>query len=256
MVEPLSAALLIGGSIAGSALGSVSNSKAAKRQFEYQKQLQQQAADLNYNNSIKFAQNGYSATREGLEKGGYNPMLAVQNGASNASSFTSSGTAGSFDDMSPISSAVSNASDIANLHNNTIQAESVSDVNYANADKAKAEKAKIIEELPYVGKQAKVNYMKTAMESAKLENDIHYQNEYLNYLENLLKVQRELGQMGFANSKDVANIHASAQRYGSDISAKSTPFKYFADKIEKSGGTPYRFGKFIGDNFFRGLKGR
>lgn len=210
------------GSIGGAAIGGASNSRAARRQFEYQKQLQAQAAQLNYDYSLKSAENMPSSTRKGLENANYNPMLAVQNGTGSSSQFTSAGSAGSFDNQAAISSAISNATDLANIRNQTLQAESSSDAYYAQADKAKMEKAEIVQRLPYVGPKAKADYIKTQMESAKLENDIHYQNEYLNYLQNSLKVQRELGVMGFANAKDVANINAAAARYGADVSSGST----------------------------------
>lgn len=212
----LSAGLGVLGSIGGAIIGGASNSRAARRQFEYQKKLQEQAAKLNYEYSLRSAENMPSSTRKGLENANYNPMLAVQNGTGSSSQFTSAGSAGSFDNQAAISSAISNATDLANLQNQTKLAESSSDAYYAQADKAKMEKAEIVQRLPYVGPKAKADYIKTQMESAKLENDIHYQNEYLNYLQNSLKVQRELGVMGFANAKDVANINASASRYGAD----------------------------------------
>ena len=59
-----------------------------------------------------------------------------------------------------------------------------------------------------------------------------------------IKLDRELGYMGFANARDIAHIHASASRYGAqqsaaatrygaDVSANSTPFKYGANKVDK-----------------------
>lgn len=218
--------------------------KSAARQYNYQRLLQAQAAALNYKYSIKSAQNLPGATRQGYESAGYNPMLAVQNGVSNASSFTSAGTAGSFDSAAAISSGVANAIDFSRLQNETLKAEADTDASYALADKTKAEKAEIIQRLPYVSQQSKANYMKTTMESAKLENDIHYQNEYLKYLKNSLQLQKELGQQGFANVRDVANITAAAQKYGSDVSAaalkyssdvsaNSAPFKFVANKLDK-----------------------
>lgn len=226
----LSAGLGVLGSIGGAIIGGASNSRAARRQFEYQKRLQEQAARLNYEYSLRSAENMPSSTRKGLENANYNPMLAVQNGTGSSSQFTSAGSAGSFDNQAAISSAISNATDLANLRNQTMISESSSDAYYAQADKAKMEKAEIVQRLPFVRPKAKAEYIKTQMESAKLENDIHYQNEYINYLKSSLKLQRELGLMGFANAKDIANIGAAAQRYGSDkmydIGLKGLPPKW------------------------------
>lgn len=220
LVMVLAASIGALGALGSSFVSTGASNVSSRKAFQRQQALQEQAARLNYDYSIKYnrntLQNNPLYTRQGLEKGGYNPMLAVQNGTSgsSASSFTSAGQAPQHDMSQAISQGMSNAMDYARVQNETKQAEAQTDANYALADKTKMEKAKLVEELPYVGKKAKADYIKTQMESAKLENDIHYQNEYLKYLQNSLGLQRELGVMGFANAKDIANIQAGVTRIG------------------------------------------
>lgn len=227
LIMVLAASIGALGSLGSGFVSAGASNVSSRKAFQRQQALQEQAARLNYDYSIKYnrntLQNNPLYTRQGLEKGGYNPMLAVQNGTSGtgASSFTSAGQAPQHD----MSQAVSNAMDFSRLQNETKQSDAQTDAYYAMADKTKMEKAKLIQELPYVGDKAKADYIKTQMESAKLENDIHYQNEYLKYLQNSLGLQRELGVMGFSNSKDVANIMAGASKYGSNVGASTDLIK-------------------------------
>lgn len=243
-----------GAAIAGLASNAISagqSHRSQRRAYQYARRLQQQQYDL----SIQGYKEAPNAQRTGLENAGYNPMLALGNVGQGVNVAGGTPVNANATDTSGIKESISQA---VQLRNQSKQTEAVSDEAYANADKAKAEKATIIERLPYVSKQAKADYMKTSMESAKLENDIHYQDEYLNYLEKSLQVQQRLGEMGFANAKDVANINASASRYSAnqsynastyaaDVAAKSTPFRYFSDKydkyVSKNGfKTPYEMG--------------
>lgn len=245
----------------GSSFISAATSKGAQaRAFNYAKQLQQHQYDLTQKGYLEGPKN----QRQGLESAGYNPMLALGNVGSGVSVSGGTPVAANAVDTSGIRDAISQK---VTLQNQTKQTEASSDEAYANADKAKAEKATIIERLPYVRKQAKADYMETTMRTAKLENDIHYQNEFLNYLDKSLEVQQRLGEMGFANAKDVARIGAGATRYASDkaynastysadVAAKSTPFRYFSDKydkyVSKNGfKTPYDIGYDYAKRFLR-----
>lgn len=183
-------------------IGSLFSANASsKKQYQYQSALQAQAAKLNYDYSIKSAENMPSATRRGLESGGYNPMLAVQNATSGAnSSWTSSGNAQNVDYSNVITQGIANAQSFQRLKNETQQAESSSDAYYASADKAKAEKAEIVARLPFVSKREKAEIAKIESQSAKLENDIHYQNELINYYNNSLKLQEMGLQPQFINA--------------------------------------------------------
>lgn len=192
--------------LANNAISYSQSKKSQRRAYDYARLLQQQQYDL----SIRGYKEAPSAQRFGLETAGYNPMLAlgnVGNGVSvaggtpvNANSTDSANLAG-------------NVAIMQGIKNQTEQTKASTDQLYAEADKAKAEKAEIVQRLPYVSEQAKANYMKTTMESAKLENDIHYQNEYLNYLSTSL-----------SNAKEIEQIKAEAQKYGANMSYKGTVY--------------------------------
>lgn len=214
------------GSLGSAFISNATSGKAQKRAYQYARELQQQQ----YNLSIQGYKEAPSAQRFGLETAGYNPMLALGNVGNGVSVAGGTPVNANATDVSGIRDAISTA---ANIKNQTAQTEAITDAQYADADLKKAQKASLVERLPYVSKQAKADYMKTTMESAKLENDIHYQNEYLNYLEASL-----------SNSKAIAEIQAEAQKYGAnmnykgavynaDTAAKSTPFRYLVDKYEK-----------------------
>ena len=202
------------GSIAGSNLSAHKASKLAQLQ-----------AALNYKYNKKWALEGAGYNRQGLEAAGYNPMLAVQNGTSGANAnFASANSSQDIDFSGDIASGIANAQSFQRLKNETDVASSQQDVNYANADKIKAEKATLVERLPFVSKQAKADYMKTEMESAKLENDIHYQNEYLNYLDNSLKLQQRLGEMGLYVQMRGQDKVYNASTYSADKAYKSSVY--------------------------------
>lgn len=194
----------VGSGLFSSLFSNATTGKQQRRAYEYARLLQQQQYDL----SLRGFKEAPSAQREGLTSAGYNPMLALGNVGNGVSVAGGTPVNANSTDVSGFKDAVSSA---VQLKNQTDQTEASTDALYAQADKAKAEKASIVERLPYISKQAKADYMKTSMESAKLENDIHYQNEYLNYLENSLN-----------NAVRVANIYANAQKYGADRILKGT----------------------------------
>lgn len=209
------------GGFASAAMANASSGKAFGRQLY----AMQRQAELNYEYGQKSALNSPSWNRKGLENAGFNPMLAVQNGTTGSNSaWTSQGSAPMADLSGAYASGVANAQSVQRLKNETDVADSQSDTNYATADKSKAEKAAIIEELPYIGKNSKAKYMKTEMESAKLENDIHYQNEYLNYLENSLKLNEKLGLMGLDVKKYGIDVGAAASRFASQMSYNASTY--------------------------------
>ncbi len=231
------------GSLGSSFISTATSKGAQARAYNYARALQQQQYDL----SIQGFKDSPLAQREGLTKAGYNPMLALGNVGQGVNVAGGTPVNANATDTTGIRDAISTA---VTLKNQTKQTEATTDEAYANADKAKAEKATLIQRLPFVSKQAKADYMKTSMEAAKLENDIHYQDEYLNYLEKSLEVQQRLGEMGFANAKDVANINASASRYGAKTAYWSSI--YNADSHRRS--TIPGNASYLGDKAERALR--
>lgn len=228
------------GGIGSTFISNATSKGAQARAYNYARLLQQQQ----YNLSIKGYKNAPSAQRKGLELAGFNPMLALGNVGNGVSIAGGTPVNANATDVSGAQNAISQA---VQLKNQTEQTDALTDVQYADADLKKVQKAVEVQRLPYISKQAKADYIKTEMESAKLENDIHYQNEYLNYLEKSLDVQQRLGELGYKGTIYSADKAYNASTYSSDVASKSTPFRYFSDKFDKyvsKNGfkTPYELG--------------
>lgn len=212
------------GSIGAGFLGSHASATSAARQYWYQRALQEQAAELNYNYSLKSAENMPTSTRKGLVSAGYNPMLAVQNstGGANAS-FTSAGTAGTYNEADAISSGIANATNYANLINQEKQTnstvatnEAVADANYANADKAKAEKATLMERMPWISKREKAEIGNIEKDSLKKEAEIHNIDETTRFIEKDFELRQKLGMMGIDVQRYGINKNYASSIYNSD----------------------------------------
>ena len=236
----LAAGISAVGSLGSSFLSNATSGKAQKRAYNYARQLQQQQYDL----SIQGYKDAPGAQRSGLESAGYNPMLALGNVGSGVSVAGGTPVNANATDVSGVRDSMST---IANIKNQTAQTEAITDAQYADADLKKAQKASLIERLPYVSKQAKADYMKTTMESAKLENDIHYQNEYLNYLGTSLQ-----------NAKDIANIQAEASKYGANLNLKGSIYNADTNAETQRGlrtdRLPFGFGSTYYDKRFEKFK--
>lgn len=215
----LAAGLMAAGALGSAGIGALSANASSKKQFKYQSALQAQAAKLNYDYSLKSAENMPTSTRQGLEDAGYNPMLAVQNSTSGAnSSWTSAGNATAPDYAGAISQGVANAQSFQRLKNETQQAESVSDANYANADKAKAEKAEISARLPFVSKRQRA-------EIAKLEADAQLAEATKHNLKERLELDRYINDSGLATTRRGQNLVYNATTY--------SPTKYAVRTFEE-----------------------
>lgn len=207
------------GAIGGAAIGAFSSNSSSYKSYKYARKLQEQAARLNYDYAQKSALNSPSWNRFGLESAGYNPMLAVQNSTSGAnSSWTSNGGSTAFDMSQGISSGVANAQSFQRLKNETQQAESVSDANYATADKAKAEKAEISARLPYVSKRQKA-------EIANLEADAQLAEAQKHNLKERIELERYINDSGLATTRRGQNLQYNASTY--------SPTKYAVRTFEQ-----------------------
>lgn len=110
--------------VLGSVVNGFANAVTAYKQYKYQRDLQKLQAELNYKywkKQYKY-QNayGYSQSRSGLERAGYNPMLAITNGLSPqgaSSSYSSLGQVSQAD----LTGLVSNATDISRMQRENAQ---------------------------------------------------------------------------------------------------------------------------------------
>lgn len=203
------------GALAASSLSSLASHNSAKQQFKNQSALQAQAAKLNYQYAEKTARNSPIWNRAGLESAGYNPMLAVQNSTSGAnSSWTNSGNATSPDYAGAISQGVANAQSFQRLNNETNQSESISDANYAAADKAKAEKAEISARLPFIPKQQRALI-------AKLESDAQLAEAQKHNLKERLELDRYINDSGLATTRRGQDLMYNASTYATNTQAET-----------------------------------
>lgn len=220
----VSAAIMAGGALAAGGLGIAGSNAASRKQYEYQRRLQEQAAALNYSYNSKWAQNGPTFTRQGLESAGYNPMLAVQNGTSNATSFASSGQAQNVDYNSSIQAGFSNAVDYQRLKNETVQTQSNVDLQNKQSEAAEATAANQNAQAQGQLEDNKYISARNKAQIGNLQAQTQHFNAMIDNMQARIKLDRELGYMGFANARDIANIQASASRYGADVSAAASRY--------------------------------
>lgn len=198
-----------------SLIASNASNNAALHNADY---LQKQAADLAYINARKTALNNPSWNRQGLEKAGYNPMLAVQNGISGAS-LSNPGTPSV--PGPDYNSAISNTTDFLRLRNETKTAESQQDLNYAQADKSKAEKSTILERLPFISKREKAEIANVEKDSIKKEAQIHNIDETTRFIEKEYELRKRLGEMGIDVQRRGQNLSYNASTYASNINERN-----------------------------------
>lgn len=221
----------VAGTLLGGAIGAGSSVAGAGLSFKHQKQLASHNAELNYKYAEKSARNQPIWNRAGLESAGYNPMLAVQNATSGAnSSWTSAQSANAPDIAGGIESGISNAQSFQRLKNETLQAESVTDANYATADKAKAEKAEISARLPYVSQRQKA-------EIAQLEANAQLAEATKHNLKERLELDRYINDSGLATTRRGQDKAYNASTFSSTL---THPFARFGHKTWKSGSGPKR----------------
>lgn len=212
----------------GGVVGAGASMISSRQQYKYQRALQEQAAQLNYDYGQKSLQNSPTSTRQGLESAGYNPMLAVQNATSGANSgWTSTGQANGTDYASGISQLVSNAQNMQRVKNETEQTDSNVKLNDAMARKNSAEASNAEAENPFISKREQANIGRLSAETSKLQRE----TQYFDALEKNLVEMRRINEMGInLNYKSAiygANQSYNAQTYSANKSYQAS--KYGAD---------------------------
>lgn len=198
----------------------------------YQKELQEHAAATNYKYAQKYSLNSPSWNREGLINAGYNPLLAVQNATSGANaSWTSTGQANPSDLSGAFSKGFANAQDVKRLDNESKQVEANVDAAYANADKAKAEKATLLERMPWISKREKAEIGNIEKDSLKKEAEIHNIDETTRYIEKNYELQKRLGEMGLDVQRINAVANSQSARANMLNATSGSPIKIINDKI-------------------------
>lgn len=223
MALSLGAAAILGGSSILSGLGSAAlTSGSAYRQFKYQSQLQEQAARLNYEYGQKNALNSPTWNRQGLEKAGYNPMLAVQNSTSGANAgWTTTGQAGSFDESAGLASGVSNAMSLANMRNQTAQTDSQIKLNEATGRNQIADAINKEIESGYIDEKNQSLIKNTIAQTTKLESDTAYNEAVIQNMQKKLELEQYLGEMGLAVQRRGQDKLYNASTYASDVNERN-----------------------------------
>lgn len=199
------------GGIGSTFISNATSKGAQARAYNYARQLQQQQYDL----TLQGYRESPSAQRQGMELAGFNPMLALGNVGNGVSVAGGTPVNGNATDVSGTQQAISQA---VQLKNQTKQIEASSDEAYANADKAKAEKAILMQRLPFVSERERLENAKLSWESQKMESEIHYNNEFLNLLRSRQELDYQLGLMSNATQRYSADTAYNAIRYSSDKS--------------------------------------
>lgn len=211
-MDPISASIIAGASLGSAGIGVIGANASTKKQYKYQSKLQAQAAKLNYDYSLLSARNLHSATREGLENAGYNPMLAVQNGTSGAnSSFTSAGQSSAPDYLG----GLSNAFEFQKLSNETKLADTQS--NLFN-EQSKTEDSK----------RTNLEFQNAMLDVEKhlkdKDLDTYDRRFYSNLYEQMQRAENYRAQANVAGyNAESARISAEAQKLQSETSSKWTP---------------------------------
>lgn len=212
--EALLGALGAGGNILGSLMSTAQQKSLAKYQ-----------AKLNYKYAEKSARNTPTWNRAGLENAGYNPMLAVQNATSGAnSSWASPQSSNAPDIAGGISSGIANAQSFQRLKNETQVAESQNDMNYANADKAKAEKSAILQKLPFISSREKAEIANIDKDSLMKESQIHNIDETTRFIEKEYELRKRLGELGIYVQKYGYDTAYNAQTYSANKSYEASRY--------------------------------
>lgn len=212
------AAIKFGGAVLGGLnsmglFGGSSASKAAERQYNYQRLLNQQAYDLTQQGYIDSPMN----QRLGLEKAGYNPLLALGGGGLSYGSYSGGSASAPMDSTaSEMGNMLTNAYQVFNLmrKKNTAEIQSIrAGVDNTNADTAlKAEYA--------MTEQAKRTQME--FQNSMLDVQKHLAQKDLSWKDRLYYSQVYRNMQEAENYSAIANIkkyEAETNRKMADINA-------------------------------------
>lgn len=183
-----------------------------RRAYNYARMLQEHQYDL----TQRGYREGSSNIRYGLEKAGFNPMLAVNGGNAVGSANVAGGTPVSANQPDGVD-AVNNAMMVRQQANNDIQTQSNVELNTSQSNKATAEA---------IGQSMENEFIpdKRKAEIANIQAQTSHFNAMIDNMQARIQLDRELGFAGLANNRDVAHIYANASKYGADVSAGASRY--------------------------------
>lgn len=218
----------LGLSAANSTFGAIGSYVSGLQQFKYQQALQSQAAQLNYDYGQKSLKNSPSSVREGLEKAGYNPMLAVSNATSGANAgWTSTGAATGSDYSSQLGNFASNYRDALRVENETQQTESNVKSNEATARNQNAEAANREAENPFVPERVKAQIGQMNAQTSNLQHQNDLIDAQIDNMQKRIELDKYIAQLGYSSSIYSADKNYSAVLYNANSSASAS--RYAAD---------------------------
>lgn len=230
MADPISIAALAGISGGNSLMSFAGNLLGSTLSFRRQKQLMEHQAALNYNYGHLTAENSPTWNRTGLEKAGYNPMLAVQNATSGVNSnFAAQSAANEPDFGSSLGNALSNATDVARLQNESKATESTVDMNKATARRQNAEASNLEAENPFISKRQEAEIGKIGAETTKLGAETDHFTAMIENMKARLALEQYLGEMGIATQRRGQDISYNASKYASDVAKYGYDSKFASD---------------------------
>lgn len=183
-----------------------------RRAYNYARLLQEHQYDL----TQRGYREGSSNIRYGLEKAGFNPMLAVNGGNAVGSGNVAGGTPVSANQPDSVD-LVNNAMMVRQQANNDLQTQSNVQLNASQSSKATAEAIGQSMENEFIPEKRKA-------EIANIQAQTSHFNAMIDNMKARIQLDRELGYMGFANARDIANIQANASKYGADVSAGASRY--------------------------------
>ena len=228
------------GALGSAGIGAFAAGHSAYQQYQYQRSLQEQAAELNYNYNKKYtkwsSKNTPSYNRAGLEKAGYNPLLALGNigGSSSLGTVTSAGSAG----MPDYGEAVNNAFQALNYKKEKEQQEATID-NINQDTKLKEMQGEDLSQDVYMKEymnQYREEYTNLDLESKRLQNDLINANALGRYLDNEWLPKRYKAEINELRTRGVAN---SARAYFDTHRALGFTDSYSEDKSMGQGFNPF-----------------
>lgn len=204
LTKPLDELRGFGYGLINNAISYAQSRSNQRRAYNYARMLQEHQYDL----TQRGYREGSSNIRYGLEKAGFNPMLAVNGGNAVGSANVAGGTPVSANQPDSVD-AVNNAMMVRQQANNDVQTQSNVELNTSQSNKATAEA---------IGQSMENEFIpdKRKAEIANIQAQTSHFNAMIDNMQARIQLERELGFMGFANARDIANINASASRYASD----------------------------------------
>lgn len=213
-----------------SGIGALMSNSASGKAFGRQLAAMKYQADLNYENSTKFAEyqttNSPTWQRSGLESAGYNPMLAVQNatsGSNTSSSWASPNSVNMDEYAGNVTAQATNATSFMNARSQAEQTASNIATNQTQQSLNKSQSKKNLSETTaqdikngYLNQREQKEIGNISASTDKLQADTAYTNELKDNIEARMQLDQYIAELNASSGIQQAGIAANATKYASD----------------------------------------